>query len=358
MLWPEVSPTTTNCLPPMEMGSPMSRFGKLASTTTWPADPRPSPFLTCGEPSSPGSTPIMMMSRTFEPVVTVSRSTITGEPSPAVDEGIRLDDVNGPEASEATAHRSAPIEWSVRPVSNEKDAVSAVMIKPIANTRATPIIAMTNRFQRHCRSRSAALNMTSSTEVPASDGQYLLHRRCATERHNDLCRSLVGVRDAQRHVLVGLMVGDRDLQFVHVVNRNSIDGTHEIADSHADRGGRPVGIDLVDGRSTLIIGGDVDPQPRGPRNRLRRCQHRRHVGDADDLDAGRPSAANADQLAVAIHDRGALRCRLRPAVERQVAVGAHRDLGGGRRRTENRDGIAGDGRRADPVRRGDGGSVR
>src|SRR3954454_17822483 len=172
----------------------------------------------------------MMMSCTFEFVVIVSRSTITGEPSPseAAEVGMRLDEVKGPDASEATAHRSAPIERSVRPVSNENDAVSAVMIKPMANTKATPIMAMTNRFQRHCRSRSAAFNMTSSTDDPPSDWQYLLHRGRATERHDDVRRSLVGVGERERHVLVGLMGRDGNLQLVDVVDRDSIDRGDEV----------------------------------------------------------------------------------------------------------------------------------
>lgn len=37
------------------------------------------------------------------------------------------------------------------------------MIKPIANTSATPDIAITNRFLRHCKSRSAALSMSISS---------------------------------------------------------------------------------------------------------------------------------------------------------------------------------------------------
>ena len=36
------------------------------------------------------------------------------------------------------------------------------MIRPIANTSATPTTAITKRFHRHCRSRSAALSIGSS----------------------------------------------------------------------------------------------------------------------------------------------------------------------------------------------------
>src|SRR4029077_1614959 len=98
-----------------------------------PPPPRPEaralPADVRGDPSLPGSTPIMMTSRTFEPSLIVSRSTIAGEPSlsPADDVEIRLEELNGPDASVATAQRSAPIECSVRLVSIENDAVSPVI---------------------------------------------------------------------------------------------------------------------------------------------------------------------------------------------------------------------------------------
>ena len=59
------------------------------------------------------------------------------------------------------------------------------MIRPIANTSATPTTAITKRFHRHCRSRSAALSTAiryGSTgysgqvaRYGSSDGMYCCH---------------------------------------------------------------------------------------------------------------------------------------------------------------------------------------
>ncbi len=70
--------------------------------------------------------------------------------------------MNGPDALAETAHAVPPIAPSVRSTSTENDAERPVMIKPIAKTSPTPTIAITKRFQRHCRSRNAAL----STPLP------------------------------------------------------------------------------------------------------------------------------------------------------------------------------------------------
>ncbi len=69
---------------------------------------------------------------------------------------IGANDVNGPDVSAETAHASAPIASSVRSTSRENDSERPVMIRPIANTSATPTTAITKRFHRHCKSRSAA----------------------------------------------------------------------------------------------------------------------------------------------------------------------------------------------------------
>ena len=96
----------------------------------------------------------------------VWRSTITGEASgPPALASTGTNDVNGPDASAETAHASASMASSVRSTSSENDSESPVMIRPIANTRATPTTAIEKRFHRHCKSRNAALSMTPSCAV-------------------------------------------------------------------------------------------------------------------------------------------------------------------------------------------------
>ena len=131
----------------------------------------------------------MMMSASVSPSAMVWRSTITGDASgPPALASIGTNDVNGPEASSETAHASAPIAPSVRSTSSENDSERPVMIRPIANTSATPTTAITKRFHRHCKSRSAALSTATPSlraRAPAGvDDPTLLTTLSRHERTN------------------------------------------------------------------------------------------------------------------------------------------------------------------------------
>ena len=148
----------TPCRPPGRPSRPLRRCRRdrrrptTSSTTASPAPARSAPSAARGEPRRPGSTPTTMMSARTPSSEMVWRNTITGDASgPATLAGTGTNDVNGPDASSDTAHASASIACSVRSTSRENDSDRPVMISPIANTSATPTMAITKRFHRHCR---------------------------------------------------------------------------------------------------------------------------------------------------------------------------------------------------------------